>query len=86
MRKVAIFFMVLGFSAFFILVGQSMWAYEVQREEEFRLEACTNAAVVIATTTICLKDKDFKCFVTPKDYQEFARAIEKHKTNNCEVK
>lgn len=70
---------------FSVLVGRGIEVF-TERVERTNMEECKQDALVIATTTICLKDKDFKCFVTPTDYQEFARAIERRKANTCEAK
>lgn len=84
--KLAIAAMCMGAVAALMLIFSMGKSYDETRKQQEHQEVCEEAAVIMATTALCLKDKDFKCFVTPKDYREFAGAIKKHKDNQCEVK
>lgn len=84
--RFAIVLMSVGAAIVLTFVVAIAIVYENRAKEDARVSACEETTAVMATTALCLKDKDFKCFVTPKDYREFAGAVKKHKDNQCEVK
>ena len=86
LNAVAITAMILGVFTGIALILSVGMTYERVKEEQRIAEQCKQATMTMATMAICLSDKEFKCFVTPSDFKEFARAAETRKVNNCEVK
>lgn len=84
--RFAIVLMSIGAAMVLTVVVEIGILYKNRAKEDARVSACEEATAVLATTALCLKDKDFKCFVTPKDYKEFGGAVKKHKDNQCETK